>query len=252
MIPETEETGRPITETGAASAPDLPSMPMILAIGGPEFEHPAASAVICEAAAGIEAPPPPRDNVIWHLCRGEAPPPEAQVCVTDGLVGATELAAEAPDLVVVPRVEARRVRSRYGFNPSASGSGFSTYHLDPASVQAFTVSERGQAAALGDWLRQAQTLGFAEVWLHGVEAEAAGRGFACDLLAKAHRIAPDLGLWISGGGREPVHFANAAQMPGLAALVVGSQVLSGLELGSLNAALRSAPPSGSGLACGAV
>ena len=242
MTVEEEETPDRMAAEPSGSEQDEPDTgPVVLAISGLEFEHPSAAAVICEAEEGTKAEIG-REDVIWRVRRGGSAPQGARVCVAEGLDAAAELAVGTPDMVVVPRAEVRRASSRYGFNPAITGSGFSTYHLDPASVQAFSVRERGRTVALGEWLSQAQTLGFREVWLHGVEAQEAGRGFACDLLAKAHRIAPRLQLWISGGGREPAHFANAARLPGLVALVVEAQVLAEMEPGAVNAALMGPPP----------
>jgi hypothetical protein len=215
--------------------------PVVYVMGDPAFFHPDASGVICDADIATDTA---EDNqhVIWRIAQGTPPPPGASLCVADGLDAAAALAVEAPKLAIIPRAEVRRVAPRYGFSVGNGGSGFSTYQLDPASVGAFTVSESGRNEPLGDWLEHATTLGFYEVWLHGIEADEAGLGFPCGLLAKAHRIAPDMRFWMSGGGRVPAHVATITKMPGLAALIIEADVLSGLEPGEVIAALALSEP----------
>lgn len=210
--------------------------PRVFVEGDPTVVHSDANAVICggETATDVAGE---NANVIWRIPHG-TPPPGARVCVVDGLEAAATLVAEAPELIVIPRAEVRRAAPRYGFSPGNGDSGFSTYQIDPATVSAFEVCGGSQSAPLGDWLRRAASLGFDEVWLHGIEAEEARRGFPCDLLAKAHRIAPDLQFWISGGGRQRGHFKTIARMPGLAALVVKAETLSEFGPGEITETLR--------------
>lgn len=220
------------TECPGGAAPH----PRVFVEGDPTVVHSDAGAVICGADTAIDATGE-RRHVIWRFSQG-MPPPGARVCAVDGLEAAATLVADAPELIVIPRAEVRRAAPRYGFSPGNGGSGFSTYQIDPATVSAFEVCEDSQSAPLGDWLRQAASLGFDEVWLHGIEAEEARRGFPCDLLAKAHRIAPELQFWISGGGCQPAHFKTIARMPGLAALVVKDETLSEFGPGEITEALR--------------
>ncbi|MDP3862554.1 MAG: hypothetical protein Q8Q63_13325 [Phaeovulum sp.] len=190
-----------------------------------------ADALICtagdgEAAAAAAAP------LIWRCAPGSAVPAGARVCVADGGLGAAaQLRAAAGGAFVVPRVEVQRAARRYGFATDASGSGFSTYHLDPATAAGFDVDDGGRQMSLADWLAEAARLGFAEVWLHSRDAAATGRGFAADLLARAHRLAPHLGLWLSGGGASAEDIERVASRPGLVALVVPQAALATTGVG---------------------
>jgi hypothetical protein len=157
-------------------------------------------------------------------------------------MAAAGLSARASGLAVVPRIEVRRATKRYWVTPDNSGSGFSTYHLDPATATAFLVADDGQDLPLGDWLMRATGLGFSEVWLHSSDAAAAGRGFSGDLLARAHRTAPQMRFWISGGGTSLRHFETIAAMPGLAAIVVDTASIADLELEEVRLALGSTSP----------
>lgn len=187
--------------------------------------HPIAGADAHICAAGGTAPVGP---VIWRCAPGASAPAGARVCVADGgLDAAVRLSAQAGGAFVVPRVEVQRVARRYGFSTDTSGSGFSTYHLDPASAAGFEVEDAGRQVALTDWISDAARRGFAEVWLHSRDAAAVGRGFAGDLLGRAHRLAPELGLWLSGGGTAFGDIGRIAAQPGLVALVVPETALAG-------------------------
>lgn len=201
--------------------------PKIFVIDDAGGSHPLANATIRDAGTAQDLAGNGAAD-IWRIAPGTTLPDGAGICVTEGLAAAVSLSAEAPDLTVIPRAEVARTAHRYGFSAGNGGSGFSTYQLDPATVAAFSVAEAGRNLPLDDWLTKASALGFDAVWLHGVTAEAAGLGFPCDMLAKAHRIAPDMAFWISGGGWQQRHFDTIAPMPGLAALVVPADVLSGL------------------------
>jgi len=215
--------------------------PRLIVIGEADTIHPDASAAI--RAYDPEAPGTDDcHGVIWHLAPGAPPPTGGALCVVDGLAAAAEAAGGPEHPSIVPRAEVRQVAQRFGFTPGHAVSGFSTYQLDPASVSAYEVGEEDRAVPLGDWLAQAAALGFAEVWLHSPAAEAAQRGFPCALLAKAHRLAPGLRFWISGGGWQRAHFETAATGPGLAALVVPADVLDGFAQGELTAAIAAPEP----------
>lgn len=178
---------------------------------------------ICVAGAVAPAGP-----VIWRCAPGTLAPAGARVCVVDGgLDAAVRLRVDGDRLFVVPRVEVQRATRRYGFSADASGSGFSTYHLDPASAAGFEVDDAARQVALADWLAEAARRGFAEVWLHSRDAAAAGRGFAGDLLGRAHRLAPELGFWLSGGGAAFGDVERIAAQPGLVALVVPGAAFAG-------------------------
>lgn len=221
-------------EPRATAAP-----PLLFVTGG-------AGAVPPDASAAIRTHDPETSDaddahgVIWHLAPGAPPPAGATLCVVDGLTAAAEAAAGPEAPAIVPHAEVRQVAQRFGFTPGQAVSGFSTYRLDPASVSAYEVGEEDRTVPLGDWLAQAAALGFAEVWLHSPAAEAAGQGFPCAMLAKAHRLAPGMRFWISGGGRQAGHIETAAAGPGLAALVVPADIAADFEPGALAAAL-SAP-----------
>lgn len=170
--------------------------------------------------------PAPDGPVIWRCGPGHSVPATARVCVADGgLAVAVRLQVGAGAVLVVPRVEVQRTARRYGFSTDNSGSGFSTFHLDPATVAGFDVSDGGRQVSLADWLSEAEQSGFAEVWLHSRDAETSGRGFAGDLLERAHQLAPALGIWLSGGGATRDDIERVAMRPGLVALVVMPQVL---------------------------
>jgi len=210
--------------------------PMLFVTGEARTIHPDASAAIRshdpETSGGDDT-----HGVVWHLVRGALPPAGAALCVVDGLAAAAEAAAGPEAPAIVPRAEVRRAAQRFGFTPGHAVSGFSTYQLDPASVSAYEVGEEDRTVPLGDWLSQAATLGFAEVWLHSPAAEVAGQGFPCAMLAKAHRLAPGMRFWISGGGRQRAHFETAAAGPGLAALVVPADVAAEFAQGELALAI---------------
>jgi len=214
-----------------------------------------AGAVPPDASAAIRAHDPETsgagdaNGVIWHLAPGEPPPNGATLCVVDGLAAAAEAASGPEAPAMVPRAEVRRAAQRFGFKPGRAVSGFSTYQLDPASVSAYEVGEADRTVPLGDWLAQAAALGFAEVWLHSPAAEVEGHGFPCAMLAKAHRLAPGMRFWVSGGGRLRRHFETAAAGPALAALVVPSDIAAEFAPGELTAAI-SAPGQAAGQATG--
>ena len=143
---------------------------------------------------------------------------------------------------MVPRVEVRRGSSRYSFRPANPGEGFSTYRLDPGSVAVFLVRDGDHAVALADWLADAAARGFNTVWLHGIEAAGARRGFPIEMLRKARMLAPQMAIWLSGGGCEVRHFERLASEPGLAAVVVPETDLAPLEVEAVRAALTPPQP----------
>jgi len=195
-----------------------------------------ADAVICDAPAEpiTEAA---RGPVIWRCAPGQSAPAGARVCVAEGgLAAAAQLRAAAPAALVVPRAEVQRLARRYSFATESSGSGFSTYHLDPATVAGFEVEDGGRQIALADWLAEATRQGFFELWLHSRDAAAAGLGFAGELLDRAHRMAPETGFWLSGGGRGADDVARIQARPGLAALVLAQAALADPDTGAAPAA----------------
>ena len=210
--------------------------PRIIVTGGAGAVHPDADAVLRACGPEVEragdAP-----GTVWHLAPDAPVPTGATFCVVDGLAAAAELAAGPDTAAIVPRAEIRKVVPRFGFTPGHAVSGFSTYQLDPVSASAYEVVEEDGTVRLGDWLAQAATLGFAEVWLHSPSAEVARRGFPCAMLAKAHRLAPAMRFWISGGGWQHAHFESAAAGAGLEALVIPADVAAGFAPGELTAAL---------------
>lgn len=194
---------------------------------------------------GAEIP----EGAVWNgeiirRCPGpDRPPGPATVWVADGgLDGAAALCDGHAGIRVVPRGEVRRGSSRYSFVPTSPGEGFSTYRLDPGSVAVFLVLDGGRAVALADWLARAAALGFDTVWLHGVEAAGARRGFPIEMLRKAHRLAPEMAIWLSGGGCEMRHFERLASEAGLAAVVAPETDLAGLEDEAIRAALTPPQP----------
>lgn len=218
--------------------PTLETPPLLFVTGEAGAIHPDASAVIRvydpETSETSDSQP-----VIWHLAQGALPPTGATLCVVDGLAAA-EAAAGTEEPAIVPRADVRQVAQRFGFTPGQTISGFNTYQLDPASVSAYEVGEKNRTVSLGDWLAEAAARGFSEVWLHSPAASAAGKGFPCAMLAKAHRLAPGMRFWISGGGWQRAHFETAATAPALAALVVPADVLAGFAEGELTAAVSAA------------
>ena len=209
----------------------------IFAEADPLFSWPAADAVICAMPSQEEAAPE-REDIVWRWSQGGHLPSVTQICVVDeGLTAAAKLCADTEGLFVVPRAEVRRVSRRYSFAAAAPGEGFSTYRLDPASVSAFVATDSGREYPLADWLRQAGELGFSEIWLHGSGAASARQGFPVEILARAHRLAPQLCYWLSGGGCALEHFETIAPMPGLAALVVPGEDLAGLDPEAIRQAL---------------
>jgi len=210
--------------------------PRLIVTGG---VHPDANAAIRTCGPGAERPGD-APGTVWHLAPDASAPTGARLCVVDGLAAAAKRAAGPEAPAIVPRAEVRKVVPRFGFTPGQPVSGFSTYQLDPVSASAYEVDEAGGTVRLGDWLAQAAMLGFAEVWLHSPTAEAARRGFPCAMLAKAHRLAPTMRFWISGGGWQYAHFDTAAAGAGLEALVVPADVAAEFAPGELTAALS--PP----------
>jgi len=186
------------------------------------------------------------DGEIIRRCPGaDRPPGPATIWVADG---GLDRAAALRDrdvgigagIRVVPRAEVRRGSNRYSFRPASPGEGFSTYRLDPASVAEFLVLEGDHEIALANWLARAAALGFDTVWLHGIEAAGARRGFPIEMLRKAHRLAPQMAIWLSGGGCEVRHFERLASEAGLAAVVAPETDLAQLEAEAVRAALS--PP----------
>ena len=228
--------------TEAHTTSEAPAGPGLFVEAATPTQYPGADAVICdvpdELAEGQQSA-----GVIWRWSRGRELPALARFCVAEGgLVAAAGLSAGAAGLAVVPRIEVHRATRRFGFSPDSSGSGFSTYHLDPATATAFLAADGGQDVPLGDWLGRAAELGYPEVWLHSRDAAAAGGGFSHELLARAHRIAPQMRFWISGGGTSLSHFEAMAAMPGLVALVVNAANIGDLDLERVRLALRSTSP----------
>lgn len=204
-----------------ANEPDAAVRPSIFVEASGAQTIAGADAQICAAGAAA-----PDDVVIWRCAPGQMVPDSALVCVADGgLAAATQLRAKVGSTIVVPRAEVQRTERRYGFLTNTSGSGFSTYQLDPATATGFDVADGGRSLPIADWLAEAVRLGFAEVWLHSHDAAAVGRGFAGDLLERAHRLAPALGFWLSGGDAAPADIERMVGRPGLVALVVSPQVL---------------------------
>lgn len=202
---------------------------------------PAVDAVIWPAGCG-GAGPSPLAGIIWRWSPGRTLPAEATICAADGgLDAAAGLAAERRGLTVAPRAEVRQGASRYSFVPALPGEGFSTYRLDPGSVAEFLVTEDGRDTRLADWLKRAARLGFQTVWLHGVEADAARRGFPIDMLRRAHRLAPGVTFWLSGGGCVLRHFARLTAEAGLTTVVVPEANLAALGPEAVLAAMDQAP-----------
>ena len=215
-------------ETEPQAAPEGPARPDLFALAAAPHPLDGADAVIC-AAPAEGAGMPPDLGVIWRWSPGCQVPPQARICVAEGgLAAAAGLRDAVAGLVVVPRVEVQRAARRYGFSQHSGGSGFATFHLDPATVGSFIARDQGRETELADWLAQAVELGFVEVWLHSLDAAAAGHGFAADLLHRAHRDAPGMGFWLSGGARDQGDIDRVAALPGLAALVVPEAVLASL------------------------
>ncbi len=181
---------------------------------------------------------------IIRRCSGpDRPPGPATVWVADGgLDGAAALCDRHAGIRVVPRAEVRRGSSRYSFVPACPGEGFSTYRLDPGSVAEFLVREGDHEIALANWLAGAAALGFDTVWLHGIEAAGARRGFPIEMLRKARGLAPEMAIWLSGGGCEVRHFERLASEAGLAAVVVPETDLARLEAEAVHAALTPPQP----------
>ena len=182
-------------------------------------------------------------EIIRRCARADRPPEPATIWVADGgLDGAAALRDGSPGMRVVPRVEVRRGSSRYSFKPASPGEGFSTYCLDPGSVAEYLVLDSGGEIALADWLARAVALGLDTVWLHGIDAAGARRGFPIEMLRKAHGLAPEMAIWLSGGGCELRHFERLAPEAGLAAVVVAETDLAGLEAEAVRAALNPPQP----------
>ncbi|MFQ5565399.1 MAG: hypothetical protein ACE5EU_03455 [Paracoccaceae bacterium] len=203
----------------------------------------AADGMVVPAGARI-AEDAVRNGEVIRRCQGpDRPPGPATIWVADGgLDRAVALRDCGEGIGVVPRVAVRRGLSRYSFRPANPGEGFSTYCLDPGSVAVFLVCDGGQAIALADWLDRASALGFDTVWLHGIEAAEARRGFPIEMLRKAHGLAPELAIWLSGGGCELRHFERLAPETGLAAVVVPETDLARLEAEAVRAALTAFQP----------
>jgi hypothetical protein len=193
--------------------------------------------------AGVEiAEGAAQSGEIIRRCAGADRPPEpATIWVGDGgLDRAVALCDRQAGIQVVPRAEVRRGSSRYSFNRARPGEGFSTYSLDPGSVAEFLVLEGDHEIGFANWLARATALGFDTVWLHGIEAAGARRGFPIEMLRKAHGLAPEMAIWLSGGGCEVRHFERLASEAGLAAVVVPETDLARLEVETVRAALT--PP----------
>ena len=188
-----------------------------------------ADAVIVTVAADgppDDLPPEQAAAFVWRVGPGGEVPRGAHVCVAEGLQRAIVIAEDAADLWVVPRVCVRRASQQYRFDPSQDdGSGFKTYHLNPATFAAWEVREDGAVVPLAEWLERAAGLGFDEIWLHDETAELTGRGFGCDLIDRAHRILPEARFWISGGGRTAGHVRTIAAKPGVEAVVMNADLL---------------------------
>ena len=185
-----------------------------------------------------------RYGEIIRRCPGpNRPPGPATIWAADGGLGrAAALCDRRAGVRVVPRAEIRRGSSRYSFVPASPGEGFSTYRLDPGSVAEFLVLDGDHEIALANWLAGAAALGFDTVWLHGIEAAGARRGFPIEMLRKAHRLAPEMAIWLSGGGCEVRHFERLASEAGLAAVVVPETDLARLEAEAVRAALTPPQP----------
>jgi hypothetical protein len=177
-------------------------------------------------------------GVVLLWSPGQPAPQGAGLCAAEGgLEAAAALACERAPLHVVPRAEVTLGTSRFSFVPADPGEGFSTYRLDPASVAEFLVVEDGGETRLAHWLERAAELGFDEVWLHGVDAAGARRGFAIELLRKARRLAPGIAVWLSGGGCTLSHFGRLAAEDGVAAVVASEADLAELGAEEIAAAL---------------
>lgn len=198
-----------------------------------------ADAVIVAVGAGglpEDIPPERAGAFVWRVGAGGTAPPGAHVCVAEGLRQAVEIAEDADGLWVVPRVCVRRASRQYRFDPAQDdGSGFRTYHLNPATFAAWEVREDGAPVPLAEWLRRAAGLGFDEIWLHDETAEQAGGGYGCDLIDRAHRILPEARFWVSGGGRTAGHVRTVAARPGVKAVVMGVDLLREVLKGSPSA-----------------
>ena len=97
----------------------------------------------------------------------------------------------------------------------------------------------GEDEDLRDWLRRAGALGVDVVWLHGLDAAAAGRGLDLEMLARA-RNAFHGAIWISGGASEPAHLANLAAEGGAQVVVVSEALARAHGVAALAAAIK--PP----------
>jgi len=203
---------------------------MVVAAGAEVAEDAARSVEIIRRCPGADRAAGPA--TIWVADGGL----DRAAALCDGDVGLRA------GIRVVPRAEVRRGASRYSFEPASPGEGFSTYRLDPGSVAEFLVLEGDHEIALANWLAGAAGRGFDTVWLHGIEAAGARRGFPIEILRKARLLAPEMAIWLSGGGCELRHFERLASEPGLAAVVVPETDLTRLDAEAVRAALTPPQP----------
>ena len=154
-----------------------------------------------------------------------------------GLEACARQRERRPGAAWVARAEVYRPAARFDFRPADHGEGFKTYVPDLATYRSHHVA--GENEDLRDWLRRAAALGVDAVWLHGLDAAAAGRGLDLDMLARARDAFRGV-IWISGGASEPVHLANLAAEGGAQAVVVPQAVARAHGVAALSAALK--PP----------
>lgn len=144
---------------------------------------------------------------------------------------------EWKDLVWVPRLTVDKAQVGYHFHRAFPGEGFSVYQPDTAAVGGYRIGGR----ELREVLKQAADLGFDRLWLHGRDADLAGRGLDLNLLERAQRWF-DGDLWLSGGASEPGHLANLAREGGAAAVIVPDTLVAKESVEPLRTALAPPPP----------
>lgn len=128
-----------------------------------------------------------------------------------------------PALNWVPRIEVYRPETRFDFHRAAPGEGFSMYMPDTAAIQGFRIAG-AERETLEAWLARAVSEGFRRVWLHGRDADAAGKGADIEMLARARRHFAGGRIWLSGGIAEPRHLKTLAREGGAKAVVVPASV----------------------------
>jgi len=160
-----------------------------------------------------------------QILRGKKPPddphwqPLEHACwvVEQDLEDAVNCREQWPQLQWVPRITIYRQETQYGFKPESLGDGFRFFSPDPATINSFlTVSYDQPLLAT---MRQAQSLGFATVWLHSQGAEQEGKGLELDVIAHVSSVYRGQ-LWLSGGAGSLRHLRSLQQTGGVAAVVI--------------------------------